>query len=78
MVWVGRDLKAHPVPTPGHGLAAPSQVRLPRAPSNLALRTSSNGVPTYRNGAVGTELLVQELLEIESVDVYVVLLFLSL
>jgi len=34
---VGRDLKVHPVPTPCHGLAAPYQVRLLRAPSNLAL-----------------------------------------
>jgi len=43
MDWVGRELKAHPVPTPCHGLAAPHQLRLPRAPSNLALSTSRDG-----------------------------------
>ena len=37
MVWVGRDLKAYPVPTPAMGRAAPHHLRLPRAPSNLAL-----------------------------------------
>jgi len=37
MVWVGRDLKAHPVPTPCCGLVASHQLRLLRAPSNLAL-----------------------------------------
>jgi len=45
MVWVGRDLKAHPDPTPCGGLGATHQLRLPRAPSNLALRTSRDGAP---------------------------------
>jgi len=35
MVWDGRDLKAHPAPTPHHELAATHQLRLPRAPSSL-------------------------------------------
>lgn len=34
MASVGRDIKDHPVPTPGHGLAAPHQIRLPRTPSS--------------------------------------------
>ena len=46
MDWVGRELKAHPVPTPCHGLAAPHQLRLPRAPSNPALGTSRDGAST--------------------------------
>jgi len=32
-----RDLKAHPVLTPCHGLVAPHQIRLPVAPSNLPM-----------------------------------------
>jgi len=39
MGWVGRDFKAHPTPAPCHGLAALHQIRLPRAPYNLALVT---------------------------------------
>jgi len=38
MVWVGRNLKAHPAPAPAVGRAAPHHLRLPRAPSNLALK----------------------------------------
>jgi len=37
MAWVGRDLKAQPVSTPCHDLVATYQLRLPRAPSNMAL-----------------------------------------
>jgi len=44
MAQVGRDLKAHPAPTPCHGLAAPHQLRLPRAPS-MVLSTSRDGHP---------------------------------
>ena len=44
---VGRDLKAHPDPTPATGRAAPHQLRLPRAPSNLALSASRDGAPQF-------------------------------
>jgi len=37
------DLKAHAAPTPAVGRAALHQLRLPRAPSNLALSTSRDG-----------------------------------
>lgn len=39
MTWVGRDLGAHPVPTPFHGQGhlQGHQTRLPQAPSTLAL-----------------------------------------
>ena len=46
MSWVGRDLKAYPVPTPCHELVAPHQIRLPRAPSCLALNTFKGGTST--------------------------------
>jgi len=46
MAWAGRDLEAHPVPTPCHGLVATHQIRLPRAPSNLALKASRDGAST--------------------------------
>ena len=39
MLCVRRDLKSHPLSTPCHG-ASTHQVRLPRAPSNLALNAS--------------------------------------
>jgi len=42
-VWVGRDLAAHATPTPAVGRAAPHQLRLPSAPSNLALSASMGG-----------------------------------
>ena len=45
MVWVGRNLKAHLVPTPGMGRAATQQLGLPRAPSNLASSASGDGAP---------------------------------
>jgi len=45
MVWAGRDLKCQPIPTPAVGRAAPHQLKLPRAPSNLALSVSRDGAP---------------------------------
>ena len=44
--WVGRDLKAHPVPPRAMGRAATQQLRLPRAPSSLALNAPRDGAPT--------------------------------
>jgi len=44
MSWAGRDLKAHPAPTPCHGQRFPYQLRLPRAPSNLALSLQGWGI----------------------------------
>jgi len=38
--WKG--VKVHPAPTTAMGRAAPHQLRLPRAPSNLALSASRN------------------------------------
>jgi len=42
-----RDLKAHATPTPAMGRAALYQLRLPRAPSNLALSTSRDGASQF-------------------------------
>jgi len=39
MAWVGRDLKDHLAPDSFYELVAIHQLRLPRAPSNLALDT---------------------------------------
>jgi len=50
MVWVGRDLKVHPAPTPAMSRAAIPQLRLHRAPSNLTLRASGDGAPTASLG----------------------------
>jgi len=53
MVLVGGDLKVHPVPAPCVvGRAATHQIRLPRAPSNLALDTSRDGAPTASLGSL--------------------------
>ena len=49
--WVGRVLKAHPVPPPAMGRAAPHQLRLPRAPSHLALSACRDGAPTASLGS---------------------------
>jgi len=46
MAQVGGELKAHPVPPPAMGRAAPHQLRLPRAPSHLALSAWRDGAPT--------------------------------
>jgi len=43
MARVGRDLTAHSAPT--HGQGCHHQLRLPRAPSNLALSASRDGEP---------------------------------
>ena len=51
MAWFGRDLKAHPAPNPAVGRAAPHQLRLPRAPSNLALSASRDVAPTASLGS---------------------------
>lgn len=40
MAEVGGHLKAHPPPTPVHGLVVPPQIRLPVAPSNPASMTA--------------------------------------
>jgi len=45
MVWAQWNLKDNPVTIPCHGLAAPHQLRLPRAPT-MALGTSRDGAPT--------------------------------
>ena len=52
MSWVGRNLKDHLVPTACHGLVVSHQIRLPRAPPNLALST-------YRDGASTASLCFQ-------------------
>jgi len=49
---VGGELKAHPVPPPAMGRAAPHQLRLPRAPSHLALSACRDGAPTALWAAV--------------------------
>lgn len=43
--WIGKDLKAHPVPTTCCGLVSTYQIRLPRASSNLTCNTSVVGHP---------------------------------
>ena len=52
MASVGENLKAHPAPTPAMGRAASHQLRLPRAPSNLALSASRDGAPQLLWAAV--------------------------
>jgi len=42
---VGWELKAQLAPTPSVGRAVPHQLRLPRAPSKLALSASRDGEP---------------------------------
>ena len=48
----GKDLKDHLIPTPAMGRAAPHQLRLPMAPSNLALHASRDGAPQLLWAAV--------------------------
>jgi len=43
MVWVGRTSIPTQLQPSAMGRAAPHQLRLPRAPSNLALSASRNG-----------------------------------
>jgi len=52
MAWGGRDLKAHPVPTPCPGLAATHLPRLPRAPSYLVLNVSRGSAFTASLGSL--------------------------
>jgi len=55
-MWEGTLKIAHFQPL-CHGLAAPHQLRLPRAPSNLALSISKDEAPTALWAAVsGTHL----------------------
>ena len=46
-------IEDHSFPTPASGRAAIHQVRLPRAPSNLALSTSRDGESTSKDGDGG-------------------------
>jgi len=50
--WLRWDYKAHSAPTPAMGTAAPHQLRLPRAPSKLALSISRDGAPQVLWAAV--------------------------
>jgi len=51
MVWVGRDLKDHLVPTPpAMSRDIFHQTRVLRAPSNLALSTAREGAATVSLG----------------------------
>ena len=52
MAQVGRDLKAHPAPTPCCGQGCHPAAQLPRAPSNLALSASMDGAPQLLWAAV--------------------------
>ena len=52
MVRVGKDLDDHTAPAPAVGRAAPHQLRLLRAPSNLALSASRDGAPQLLRAAV--------------------------
>ena len=45
MAWIGRDLKAYLVPTPLVMGRVATLIRLPKALSNLALKTSRDGHP---------------------------------
>ena len=53
MAPVVRNLKAHSDPGSCRGLAAPHQLRLPRAPSSLAWSTSRDGAPTALGLLIG-------------------------
>jgi len=48
---VGRDSEDRPDPLCAVGRAAPHQLRLPRAPSNLALHNSRDGATTTSLGS---------------------------
>lgn len=43
LAWAGRDNKAHPIPTPYCCLVTTHQIRLPKAPYNLASNASRDG-----------------------------------
>ena len=66
MVWIERDLKSHAAQTPAMDRAAPDQLRLPRAPSNLALSASRDGTPqllwaTGRKEEMGDAFMLSKL-----------------
>lgn len=46
VVWVGRDIKAHSALTPLLWVGCPPPAQAARDPSNMALSTSRDGVPT--------------------------------
>jgi len=52
LAWVGTDLKEHPVLSPAVERDTSPQIRLPRAPSNLAFGTSRDGTSTALWAAV--------------------------
>jgi len=52
MAWDGRNLKDHLVLSPDVGRAATQQMRLPRAPSNLAFNISRDGAFTVSLGSL--------------------------
>jgi len=52
MDWVGREFEDKPEPTLYHGLVATRQIRLLRAPSNLALNVSRDGASTASLGSL--------------------------
>jgi len=56
MVWVGRDLKDHLVPTPAMSRDIFHQPRVLRAPSNLALNSAREGAATASLGNLGQGL----------------------
>jgi len=60
VAWFERDLKAHPVPTPCNGQGCLHQIRLQRAPSNLALN-SEKGHPQLLWAACYSASLPSEL-----------------
>ena len=60
MAWVGRNLKAHPYLPSAVGRAATQQLRLPRAPSSLALNASRDGAPTAPLAACASASLLSE------------------
>jgi len=52
MVWIGRDVEAHLVPTPAMGRDTSHQIGLLKAPSSLALSTAGDGAPTASLGSL--------------------------
>ena len=50
MVWVGKDLKAHPAPSHAMGRDTSHQTRIPETPS-MALGASRDGAPTALGAA---------------------------
>jgi len=56
MVWVGRDLTDHPVPTPCHGQGHLPSDQLLKALSDLALNPAREGAATASLGNLGHSL----------------------